>query len=145
MEYGYYKRVVDINTSGLYGGLIPTAFNNAVSKWNGKNLIRSIEVKASSQNLAYSTYDTDNYHGQYEVIYVNSSSRNRTVMFELKFNTYQLPSSDYTSFFITALHELGHTFGLNDLSSGESVMNVNTWAYSEPTSLDCQNVNASWP
>lgn len=147
-DYGYYKRTVDVNLSKVTSDSYLAAFNSAISAWNnaGTNTIY-ISESSSSSNYLYNKYSASSAYGWYSILAYNSNEYNYTTKFSITLNTRVIGSSISTVGKSTAVHEFGHSFGLNDMKYSSTVIMGslrNRLTMTTPQTDDVLGVKASW-
>lgn len=143
---GYQYRTVDINSSNLSSSYAQ-AFTDAVNSWNnaGTNTV-SIAVSSSSSNTIFTVYASDTYYGTYAHNSDGSDPYHNCTLFHILLNTSQIQTTISTVGRSTITHEFGHSFGLGDVTSGDSIMNVsrNRYYLYTPKTNDVLAVRESW-
>ena len=148
MNYGYYQRTVVVNLSEVTSDSYLAAFNSAISAWNnaGTNTIY-ISESSSSSNYLYNESNPSGAYGWYEIITTGSNQYHKTTKFSITLNTRVIGSSISTVGKSTAVHEFGHSFGLNDMPNSSTVIMGylrNRLTMTTPQTDDVLGVKASW-
>jgi predicted Zn-dependent protease len=142
---GYYRTSIPLNTnvSSTFRNPIETACDD----WNNASIPCDIAYSTAplrNRCVIYNVNDT--WYGAYAVYAQDNTDPNHiTSQFELWINQYRTGTT-YNIIQSVACHELGHAFGLTDLSSGTAIMNNNrnrSTVYTAKTD-DINGVNASW-
>ncbi|OPZ90747.1 MAG: hypothetical protein BWY74_02214 [Firmicutes bacterium ADurb.Bin419] len=148
MNDGYYQCTVDVNLSEVKSDSYLAAFNSAISAWNnaGTNTIY-ISKSSSSNNYLYSAYRASSSYGTYSILTTGSNQYHLTTKFSITLNTRVIGSDISTVGKSTAVHEFGHSFGLNDMKYSSTVImgyQRNRLTMTTPQTDDVLGVIASW-
>lgn len=148
MTLGYYDADITLDSSEL-GASYKKFLNSAVDSWNDAQISdRTVSISSKSDNKIYSGAYADTWLGLYSPIDVYPSSvghaYHRTKEFSIHINTRTQKTSYVES---TICHEIGHAFGLDDISDNGVLLmdhNRDRTEVVAPTSGDIKNAILVW-
>jgi hypothetical protein len=146
MVDGYADSDIDYQNYGV-GSIYLNAMSSAMSAWNNAYCDCTVSSSAGSYNPLVTFTSGGTVYGFYQILAQSDADPyHKTTWFRIGMNSDLFPSMSTNARKSTCVHELGHAMGLNDLTSGTAIMNVNRNRDSiyNPQSDDINGVNASW-
>ncbi|MBS3970768.1 MAG: matrixin family metalloprotease [Clostridia bacterium] len=147
---GFFGQDVPINTVEVHSTYL-TPVNNAINNWNFHHSIgaipRKIIVGGAFKNRFITDYFATDWPGLYGIVKQDQAYYpHTTTEFVILLNRTHLDSQSATVRQSVAAHEFGHSFGLDDITSGIAIMNINRNRSSIYTAQqdDINGVKASW-